>query len=86
MENVPTSLPELFKLSRTLGNLQKSKFLGFKILRTNRGQILTILINPVNGPHYAQTLILVNYTREIRFLQNTKMVITRPPELGFRPE
>ena len=32
----PTSLPELFKPSRDLTNLQKSKFLGLKIFRKIR--------------------------------------------------
>ena len=41
---VPTSLPELFKPSRTMGNLQKSKFLGFKILRKNSGKTTYFLI------------------------------------------
>ena len=38
VEMNPTSLPELSKPSRTLGNLQKSKFLKTKVFRKNRGK------------------------------------------------
>ena len=61
METLPVSLPELPKLSRTPGNIQKSVVYNPKVYRENKESIGVFFTCPFKGPYYAHIEIVVAF-------------------------
>ena len=79
----PTSLPELFKPSRDLRNLQKSKFLGVKIFRKftkNPFKVLYITfkrpLKAFKGPYKVVVVVAVVVVAVVLALKSPEFVFS----------